>query len=119
MQECICLLYWNCRGVRTGQTAGTRRGRKSEVTEQMTRKKVADEREVTAYLTSVMRGQTESEVLSRTSKGAEIVLKHPEEKERLKAAELLGKHYAMFQMGVNVQSDCKLDILMDYGEDGG
>lgn len=58
---------------------------------------IADQNEVLKYLTSVMRGQSESSVLARTETGAEEVIeKAPDEKERLKAAELLGKRYGIY-----------------------
>ena len=53
--------------------------------------KTADAQEVVEYLTSVLRGQSTSSVLARDEIGAERVIeKPPDEKERLKAAELLG-----------------------------
>ena len=63
--------------------------------------KVATAEEVIQYLTSVMRGESDSEVVVVTGDGdgyssAEKVKKNPDEKERLKAAELLGKRYGLF-----------------------
>lgn len=53
------------------------------------------------YLTSVMRGKSESEIVVVEGKGdgvssARHVIKNPDEKERLKAAELIGKRFGMF-----------------------
>ena len=53
------------------------------------------------YLTAVMRGQSEAEVVVVEGRGegcseAVHVTKRPDEKEQLKAAELLGKHFGMF-----------------------
>ena len=39
------------------------------------------------------------------------------EKERLKAAELLGKRYALFTDKVETDVDMDLNITIDYGED--
>lgn len=63
--------------------------------------KVATAEEVIQYLTSVMRGESNSEIIVVTGDGdgyssAEKVKKNPDEKERLKAAELLGKRYGLF-----------------------
>ena len=43
--------------------------------------------------------------------------KAPSEKERLKAAELLGKRYALFTEKVEMDADMDLNITIDYGKD--
>ena len=63
--------------------------------------KTADAQEVMEYLTSVMRGESESEVVVVEGQGdgfskARRMNKKPDEKERLKAAVLLGKRFGMF-----------------------
>ncbi len=59
--------------------------------------KVAEAAEVMEYLTSVMRGKTTSSVLALCGEGCqEVIEKTPDEKERLKAAELIGKRYGIF-----------------------
>lgn len=66
--------------------------------------RVADAREVMEYLTSVMRGESKAHVLSLCGDGfQEVIAKPPDERERLKAAELLGKRYAMFNDKINLQ----------------
>lgn len=57
---------------------------------------VASQDEVLSYLTKVMRGQTQSEVIVVDDCGARHMSKAPDEKERLKAAELLGKCHGIF-----------------------
>ena len=62
---------------------------------------IAGQDEVLRYLTSVMRGESKSSVVVVESKGdfmteAREMQKAPDEKERLKAAELLGKRYSLF-----------------------
>ncbi len=69
---------------------------------------VASADEVVEYLTSVMRGQSEAEVVVIEGTGdgcseAKKMMKAPEEKERLKAAELLGKRYSLFSDKVNLE----------------
>lgn len=68
-------------------------------------KLIADQDEVLKYLTSVLRGESQASVLARNGIGAdEVIEKPPDEKERLKAAELLGKRYSLFNEKV------KLDV---------
>lgn len=69
--------------------------------EQMSSEKVADAAEVLQYLTSVMRGESAAEIVVVEGCGdgcstARKVQKAPDEKERLKAAELIGKRYGIF-----------------------
>ena len=65
---------------------------------------VASAEEVMQYLTSVVRGQSTSSVLSLCGDGCqEVIEKAPDEKERLKAAELLGKRYGLFTDKVNLE----------------
>ena len=93
--------------VKKDQVAATAAGRllrnvevKTYIDEQLEKihnEKTADAQEVMEYLTAVMRGETESSVLSLCGDGCqEILEKPPDEKERLKAAELLGKRYSLF-----------------------
>lgn len=81
---------------------------------------IADQTEVMQYLTSVMRGGSSSSVLARNEAGADRVIeKPPDEKERLKAAELLGRAHMMFTDKVQQDVDMDLNITVDYGEDAG
>lgn len=81
---------------------------------------VADAQEVMRYLTSVMRGESQSSVLSLCGNGAqEVIEKRPDEKERLKAAELLGKRYGLYMDKVDIDTDMELNISIDYGDDTG
>lgn len=83
---------------------------------------IADGDEVLKYLTSVMRGQARSSVVVVenigyfTSKAREME-KSPDEKERLKAAELLGKAHLLFADRVQQEVDMDLNITVDYGDD--
>ena len=89
----------------------------NEQLEQMHSKLTADAQEVMEYLTSVLRGQSMSSVLARDEIGAERVIeKPPDEKERLKAAELLGKRYGLYTDKVDLDADAELHICIDYGE---
>lgn len=75
-----------------------------DLLEKMKDKTIASAEEVMQYLTSVVRGQSTSSVLSLCGDGCqEIIEKAPDEKERLKAAELLGKRYGLFTDKVNLE----------------
>jgi phage terminase small subunit len=89
--------------------------------DEMASAKVATAEEVIQYLTSVMRGESDSEVVVVTGDGdgyssAERVTKSPDEKERLKAAELLGKRYGLFTDKVNVAGTTKVTIVDDLDD---
>ena len=83
--------------------------------------KIADQTEVLQYLTSVMRGETQSAVVVVEGEGdgvscARLMDKTPDEKEKLKAAELLGKRYGAFTDKVEVGADLELNVKVDYGD---
>ena len=83
---------------------------------------IADQDEVLKYLTSVLRGESTAQeiVIEGTGDGcseAKTMEKAPSEKERLKAAELLGKRYALFTDKVETDMDMDLNITIDYGGD--
>ena len=69
--------------------------------EELESEKIADVKEVMEYFTSVMRGKSRSEIVVVEGIGdgmseARKITKAPDERERLKAAELLGKRYGLF-----------------------
>ena len=79
---------------------------------------IADQDEVLRYLTSVMRGETQAEivVVEGTGEGcseARTMQKAPDEKERLKAAELLGKRYGVFTDKVDIDGTLPVTIVDD------
>lgn len=83
--------------------------------------KIAQAEEVMKYLTSVMRGESSAEIVVVTGDGdgyssAEKITKAPDEKERLKAAELLGKRYGLFTDKVNLEGGTKVVIVDDLDE---
>ncbi len=86
---------------------------------QLESERVADIQEVLEYLTSVLRGESESEVVVVENIGdyvseARNVKKKPEEKERLRAAELLGKRYGAFTEKVDINGQV---FIQFEGED--
>lgn len=83
---------------------------------------IADQNEVLRYLTAVMRGESTSEEIIVEGIGdgrskARKLEKTPSEKDRLKAAELLGKRYSLFTDKVETDVDMDLNITIDYGEE--
>jgi len=84
--------------------------------------KIADAKEVMEYLTTVLRGESQSEivVIEGTGDGcsdARKMNKAPDEKERLKAAELLGKRYGLFTDKLEVDGNAKVVITDDIPKD--
>lgn len=83
---------------------------------------IAKQDEVLKYLTSVLRGTSKSEIVVVEGVGmgesqAVKVNKAPDEKERLKAAELLGKRYGLYTEKIEADVDAELTIKIDYGDD--
>lgn len=81
---------------------------------------IADQDEVLKYLTSVLRGESESEEIVIENIGdymseARTMKKAPSEKDRLKAAELLGKRYNLFSDKMKV--DVALPVIISGGDD--
>ena len=74
---------------------------------------IASQDEILRYLTAVMRKETKSSVLAKDETGAEEVIeKPPDEKERLRAAELLGKRYGLYTEKVEADVDTELTITI-------
>lgn len=85
--------------------------------EEIHNENTADIQEVMEYLTSVLRGKSASSVLMMSGNGMQKVTeKPPDEKERLKAAELLGKRFGMFKDNVDITSNGKTVIVDDIDE---
>lgn len=87
--------------------------------EELSSKKIADAQEVMEYLTAVMRGDSTASVVVVEGQGdgcsaAKVLDKPPDEKERLKAAELLGKRFSLFKDGIEakIEPSDKLDSIL-------
>lgn len=83
---------------------------------------IANQNEVLRYLTAVMRGESTSEEIIVEGIGdgrskARKLEKTPSEKDRLKAAELIGKRYGLFTDKIETDVDMDLNITIDYGEE--
>ena len=115
--------YPNVRKDSTAAQAGSRLLRNVNVSAyieeklaEISSKKTAEATEVMEYLTSVLRGQSKASVVVVEGYGdgcseAKIIDKPPDEKERLKAAELLGKRYSLFTDKVDVGGAVPVVIL--------
>ena len=118
-------VYTTCKKSEAAKACASRLMAKPEIKEYIRKKldeihdrNTADANEVMEYLTSVMRGNSKSEVLKLDGDGYQKVIeKRPEEKDRLKAAELLGKRFGLFKDGVIVDGDSSITIKVDYGSD--
>ena len=85
--------------------------------EEIHNENTADIQEVMEYLTSVMRGTSEASTLAMCGDGMqEVITKKPDERERLKAAELLGKRFGMFRDNVDITSNGQTVIVDDIDE---
>lgn len=89
--------------------------------DEMRSERTASAAEVMEYLTSVIRGESRSEVVVVEGIGdgrseARCIEKSPDEKERLKAAELMGKCWGIFTDKVNVDGTAKVVIVDDVDE---
>ena len=78
--------------------------------------KIASQEEVLQYLTAVMRGETAATEVVVEGEGdgvscARLIEKPPNEKERIRAAELLGKRYGAFTDKVSVDGNIAVEFV--------
>lgn len=86
--------------------------------EQISSDRIADAQEVMEYLTKIMRGQDVEEVIVVEGEGegcssARRMDKALNQKDRIKAAELLGKRYSMWTDKVELQGEVKSVQIID------
>ena len=82
--------------------------------------RIAKAEEVLAFLSSSLRGDVLEEVVTTESDGAGgikpiILKKQLSAKDRIKAAELLGKRYALFTEKVDLDGNLEVTIIDDIG----
>lgn len=117
-------VYANCKSATSAAPLASKLLKKKEIQKYISEKmeeihneNTADIQEVMEYLTSVLRGESASAVLMMSGNGMQKVTeKPPDEKERLKAAELLGKRFGMFKDNVDITSNGKTVIVDDIDE---
>ncbi len=90
--------------------------------ERLHNERTADAQEVMEYLTSVLRGESTASIVVVEGVGdgcsaARTITKPPDERERLKAAELLGKRFGMFTDKVNLSGGGVVQIVDDIPDD--
>lgn len=77
-------------------------------------KQIAKQDEILKYLTAVMRGEEKEETLSKNEFGGEDISKiQVSAKDRIKAAELLGKRYGSWTDKLEVESESRVVIVDD------
>lgn len=86
-------------------------------------KRIAKAEEVLKYLTAAMRGEIEEEVVVVEGIGegesrARVLKKQISAKERIKAAELLGKRYSLFTDKVDLEGNVGVTIIDDIDDIG-
>lgn len=85
--------------------------------EEIRSEKTADAQEVLEYLTSVMRGEQTEQTLQLAGEGKQRIADiDVSAKDRLKAAELIGKRYGMFKDNINL-GESRVVIAPDVPED--
>ena len=92
-----------------------------EQLKKMDSERVASAEEVMKYLTSVMRGEAQSEIVVIENVGdyrseARTMSKAPDEKERLRAAELIGKRYALWTDKQQIEGNVPVMIVNDLND---
>lgn len=88
--------------------------------EQIESNRIAKAEEVLAFLSASLRGEVLEEVVSTKSDGSGgiepvILRKQLSAKDRIKAAELLGKRYALFTEKVDLEGNVGVTIIDDIG----
>lgn len=109
---------------KTAYSMGQRLSKKVEVKnyidtllENVKNDSIAEAKEVMEYLTSVMRGEQKEETLKWIGEGTQTITKiDVSAKERLKAAELLGKRYGIFTDKVEVDGVARVVFEEDLRE---
>lgn len=88
--------------------------------EEISTAKTADIQEILEYLTAVMRGETVEPALILVGNGVqEVIQKAPDTKDRIRAAELIGKRYGMFSDRLKLGGTIPIVIRDDIPDDDG
>lgn len=88
--------------------------------EELHRERTAEANEVVEFLTSVMRGEEVDNIPLFIRKGVQKLTEGvPSARDRLKAAEMLGKYYALFTDKTQLDSDSVVQIINDIPRNDG
>lgn len=93
-----------------------------EKMKELENQRIAKADEVLKYLTRVIRGEETEQVVVTENIGdfmseARVINKELSAKDRIKAAELLGKRYALFTEKVDLKADVGVTIIDDIGSE--
>lgn len=118
---------YGCKNNGTARTEGSKNLAKPNIKnyidkqlKQIECKRIAKAEEVLAFLSSSLRGEIDEEVVVVEGTGdgvskTRIVTKQLSAKDRIKAAELLGKRYSLFTEKVDVEGNVGVTIIDDIG----
>ena len=86
--------------------------------EQLQSEKIANQEEVLEYLSKVMRGEEKDQtvVFQGSEYGSTIEDVQVANKDRIRAAELLGKRYSLWTDKVELDGNMDLKVVVDYGD---
>lgn len=85
--------------------------------EELKSQRVADQQEILEYLTSVLRGEQTEETLRGVGEGAQTIDDiDVGAKDRIKAAEMLGKRYAMWTDKQQIEGNAVVTFVDDIGD---
>jgi phage terminase small subunit len=80
--------------------------------------RIAKQDEILAYLSSIMRGEHTEQTLRGVGEGAQMISDiDVSAKDRIKAAELLGKRYAMWTENKNIDVQGSVMFVDDIGDE--
>lgn len=80
-------------------------------------KNIADAEEVLAFLTAVMRGDSKEQVVLRAGGEQHLAMIEVSARERLKAAELIGKRYGLFSECASPGADPNEPVIFCGGDE--
>ena len=118
---------YGCKNNGTARTEGSKNLAKPNIKnyidkklKEIESKRIAKAEEVLAFLSASLRGEIDEEVVVVEGTGdgvsrAQIVTKQLSAKDRIKAAELLGKRYSLFTEKVDIEGNVGVTIIDDIG----
>jgi len=80
---------------------------------------IASQDEILSFLSQVMRGEVKDQIPLLDGDGYQklVHLDEAATKDRIKAAELLGKRHALWTEKKEIEGDLSINIAVDYGDD--
>lgn len=86
--------------------------------DQLQSEKIANQEEVLEYLSKVMRGEETDQtvVFQGADYGSSIESIQVASKDRIRAAELIGKRYGLWTDKIDIEGNMDLKVVVDYGD---